>query len=147
MEKYLNNGSFSQTEDDLFEEAAEAVEEATIENNQLNEEMKAEDDPGYIKMDWTLETPEKRVAKVNEIIAKTPSERLTPNYLEKLADYVIYAADKEERKKKKILTENRLVTVNKRETSYEGLIGKLENGEDGIYNMIINKNNFYKYNK
>jgi hypothetical protein len=49
--------------------------------------------------------------------------------------------DKEERKKKKILTENRLVTVNKRETSYEGLVGKLENGEDGIYNMIINDKN------
>ncbi len=138
MEKYLNNDSFSQTEDDLFEEVAEG---ATIENNQLNKEMEAEDDPGYIKMDWTLETPEKRVAKVNEIIAKTPSERLTPNYLEKLADYIVYAVDKEERKKKKILTENRLVTVNKRETSYEGLIGKLENGEDGIYNMITNDKN------
>ena len=49
--------------------------------------------------------------------------------------------DKEERKRKKILTDNRMVTVNKRETSFEGLVGKLENGEDGIYNMIANDKN------
>lgn len=29
-----------------------------------------------------------------------------------------------------------MVTVNKREFSYEGLIEKLENGEDGIYNFM-----------
>ena len=31
-----------------------------------------------------------------------------------------------------------MVTINKRETSFEGLVGKFETGEDGIYNMIIN---------
>jgi hypothetical protein len=30
--------------------------------------------------------------------------------------------EKEEKKQKKILTENRLMTVNKRETSFEGLV-------------------------
>lgn len=98
-------------------------------------------DHGYIKMDYTIETPEGRKAKVEEIIANTPPERLTPSYLEKLADYLVIAMDKEERKKKKILTENRLITVNKRETSFEGLVGKLENGEDGIYSMITNDKN------
>lgn len=29
-----------------------------------------------------------------------------------------------------------MVTINKRETSYEGLVAKLENGEDGIYNFM-----------
>ena len=29
-----------------------------------------------------------------------------------------------------------MVTINKRETSYEGFIEKLENGEDGIYNFM-----------
>ena len=29
-----------------------------------------------------------------------------------------------------------MITVNKREVSYEGLVSKLENGEDGIYNFI-----------
>ena len=92
-------------------------------------------------MDFSLETPEERNEKVKEIIANTPPEKLTPNYLEKLTDYIIFAMDKQERKRKKILTDNRMVTVNKRETSFEGLVGKLENGEDGIYNMIANDKN------
>ena len=46
--------------------------------------------------------------------------------------------EKKEKKTKKILTENRMTTVNKRETSFEGLVAQLENGEDGIYNLITN---------
>lgn len=46
--------------------------------------------------------------------------------------------EKQERKEKKILTDNRMTTVNKRETSFEGLVTQLENGEDGIYNLITN---------
>lgn len=95
----------------------------------------------YIKMDFSLATPEERNEKVKEIIAATPSERLTPKYLEKLADYIIFAMDKQERKNGNILTDNRMVTVNKRETSFEGLVGKMENGEDGIYNIIANDKN------
>lgn len=100
-----------------------------------------EADPAYIRMDFSLVTPQERIKKVEEIIANTPSERLTSYYLEKLADYIIFAMDKEERKKKKILTDNRMITVNKRETSFEGLVGKLENGEDGIYNIMTNDKN------
>jgi hypothetical protein len=59
-----------------------------------------------------------------------------------MADYLVFPLNKEERKQKKILTKNRLnATVNKRETSYEGLISKLENGEDGLYNMISDNRN------
>ena len=29
-----------------------------------------------------------------------------------------------------------MATINKREVSYEGLVSQLENGEDGIYNLI-----------
>ena len=46
--------------------------------------------------------------------------------------------EKEEKKQKKILTDNHMVTVNKRETSFEGLVSQFENGEDGIYNRITN---------
>ena len=46
--------------------------------------------------------------------------------------------EKEEKKARKILTDNRMATVNKRETSFEGLVAQLENGEDGIYNLITN---------
>ena len=49
--------------------------------------------------------------------------------------------EKQEKKERKILTDNRMATVNKREMSFEGLIGQLENGEDGIYNLIANDKN------
>ena len=49
--------------------------------------------------------------------------------------------EKQEKKEKRLLTENRMATVNKRETSFEGLVSQLENGEDGIYNMITNNKN------
>ena len=45
--------------------------------------------------------------------------------------------NKEEKKKKEIITDNRLVTINKRETSYQGLVSKFENGEDGVFNVTI----------
>ena len=94
-----------------------------------------------IKLDYSLETPEERNQLVNKIIAETPPEELTPGYMEILANYLILCMEKQERKQKKILTENRLVTVNKRETSFEGLVSQLESGEDGIYNMITNSKN------
>jgi hypothetical protein len=49
--------------------------------------------------------------------------------------------EKQEKKEHKLLTENRMATVNKRETSFEGLVSQLENGEDGIYGMISNDKN------
>lgn len=101
--------------------------------------QKADDD--YIKMDFSLETAAERCDKVKEIIENTPEEKLTPKYLEKLSDYILMAMPKEEKKSKKLLTDNRMVTINKRETSFEGLTEKLENGEDGIYNMIANSKN------
>ena len=62
-------------------------------------------------------------------------------YLEVLADYLILCMEKQERKEKKVLTDNRMMTINKRETSFEGLVSQLENGEDGIYNLITNNKN------
>lgn len=67
------------------------------------------------------------------------------NYLEILADYLILCMEKQEKREKKILTENRLATVNKREISFEGLVSQFENGEDGIYNLITeNKNQIFQ---
>ena len=96
-----------------------------------------------IKLDYSLETPEERNQLVEKILAETPDPN--PKYLEILADYLILCMEKQERKEKKILTENRLTTVNKRETSYEGLASQLENGEDGIYNLMNeNKNQIFQ---
>ena len=96
-----------------------------------------------IKLDYSLETPEERNQLVQKILAETPE----PNekYLEILANYLILCMEKQERKEKKILTDNRMTTVNKRETSYEGLASQLENGEDGIYNLMNeNKNQIFQ---
>lgn len=121
-------------EDDDFETEEDLSE--SIEEKIITENVKTSR-----KLDYTLESPEARIELVDKIINETPPEQLTNRYLEILADYIVFAMDKEERKKKIILTDNRMVTVNKRETSFEGLIGKFENGEDGIYNMIANDKN------
>lgn len=92
-----------------------------------------------IKLDYSLNTPEERNQLVAQILAET--EEPTEKYLEILADYLILCMEKQERKEKKILTDNRMMTVNKRETSFEGLVSQLENGEDGIYNLVSNDKN------
>ena len=107
----------------------------------VEDKIQEEDIKPTRKLDFSLETPEERNELVKNIIDETPPEQLTNKYLEILTDYIIFAMDKEERKKKKILTDNRMVTVNKRETSFQGLAARLENGEDGIYNMIANDKN------
>ena len=93
-------------------------------------------------MDFSIETPEARNEHVKNILANTPPEKLTPYYLEKLAEYILFPKTKEERKKTdQIITQNRKKRMDERETSFEGLVGKLENGEDGIYSMIANDKN------
>ena len=89
-----------------------------------------------IKLDYNLETIEERKALVEKILEEQPKP--SSQYLEILADYLVLCMEKEEKKEKKILTDNRLATVNKRETSYEGLVSKFENGEDGMYNIVDN---------
>ena len=49
--------------------------------------------------------------------------------------------EKQEKKEKSILTENRLVTINRRETSFEGLVSQFENGEDGVYSIMTEDKN------
>lgn len=107
----------------------------------IEDKVAAENITFAYSLDYKLGTPQERNELVKKIIDNTPPDKLTNRYIEILTDYIIFAMDKEERKQKKILTDNRMVTVNKRETSFEGLVGKFENGEDGIYNMIANDKN------
>ena len=94
-----------------------------------------------VKLDYTIKDPQERVKLVEKIIEQTSPQKINNQYLKILADYIIFDMDKKEKKKKEINTENRMVTINKRETSFQGLVSKFENGEDGIYNMIINDKN------
>ena len=105
----------------------------------INESEQQQEDE--LKLDYTIQSPQARNELVKKIIDQTPEDKLTPKYLEMLSNYLIFAMDKEERKQKHILTDNRMVTVNKRETSFEGLVAKFENGEDGIYGLITNDKN------
>lgn len=89
-----------------------------------------------IKLDYTLDSPQDRLEIVNKFLEENPKP--DSKTLELLADYLVFCMEKQEKKEKKILTENRLATVNKREVSYEGLMAKFENGEDGVYNLTVN---------
>ena len=91
-----------------------------------------------IKLDYSLQSPEERNELVKQILEENPEP--SEKYLEILADYLVLCMEKQEKKERKLLTDNRMTTVNKRETSYEGLVSQLENGEDGIYNLLGDNN-------
>ena len=85
------------------------------------------------KLDYSLKTAEERKAFVDNLVLELPKTQLNNKaYLEVLSDYIVSAMTPEEKKSKMILTDNRMVTVNKRETSYQNLVSKFENGEDGL---------------
>lgn len=118
------------------------TDEEYLDEEELLEDKIIENDiQPTLKLDYTLKTMEERNALVDKIVSQTPSSQLTSHYLEILGDYIMGALTKEERKEKKYLTDNRMITINKRETSFEGLAEKFENGEDGIYNLMTNDKN------
>ena len=85
------------------------------------------------KLDYTLKTAEERKAFVDNLMQELPKSQLKNKAdIEVLSDYIVSAMTPEEKKSKMILTDNRMVTVNKRETSYQNLVSKFENGEDGL---------------
>lgn len=88
-----------------------------------------------IKLDYSLKTVEERKAHVDAVLAEMDGPP-SAAYLDILADYLVIPIERAERKERQIMTDNRMATINKRETSLEGLISQLENGEDGIYNLI-----------
>jgi hypothetical protein len=96
-------------------------------------------------LDYSLTTPEERVVYVKELLSKTPPP-YSNSTLKILADYMLFIHDRNQTKKERkkehpILTPNREFTIDKRQVSYENLVEKLENGEDGIYNIIRNDKN------
>lgn len=92
-----------------------------------------------IKLDYTLETAEERRDLVEKFLEENPDPG--DKYLEILGDYIVAPLTKEDKQEKTILTENRMVTINRRETSLEGLVSQFENGEDGIYGLVNNDKN------
>ena len=114
----------------------EASEQEILEEKILNENIEP-----ALKLDYKLKTTDERAQLVQRIIEETPAAQLTNRYLEILGDYIMGAITKEEKKSRAYLTDNRRITIDRRETSFEGLIEKFENGEDGIYNLVIEDKN------
>jgi hypothetical protein len=88
-----------------------------------------------IELDYKIDDIKKRLEIVKQI-CEDHEDELTPHNLEQLANYLIFQMEKEERKERKILTPNRMVTVNKRETSFEGVESKFKKNKDEIYGII-----------
>ena len=103
-----------------------------------------------MKLDYSLTSLEDRKALVNQIIDS--SDYLSTQQLGYMADYLLYAADSKQTQREKsedypIVTRNRNVTVKKRQVSFEETAANLQNGEDGIYAMMINDKNVIMDNK
>ena len=102
---------------------------------QLNDTSSTENKQEGPLLDYSIKTCEGRMEYVKKLLERTPQDKITPKFLENLSNYVINAISKTEKRSKKILTDNRMVTINKRETSFEGITSKLEY-EDNFYSMI-----------
>lgn len=99
-----------------------------------------------MKLDYSLETADERVAYINKVLENTPKEKLTAKYLSFMSDYMLFASDRNQTKKEKkeerpITTRNREVTISKRQVSFEEIVAGLENGEDGLYALIKDDKN------
>ena len=90
------------------------------------------------KLDYSLKSAEERSKFVNDLIPTLSKEQLeNEKYIEILSNYIVSAMTPEEKKQRLILTDNRMITVNKRETSMQKIVDSLENGEDGLWKMTI----------
>lgn len=101
-------------------------------------ELQEEEVIQHRKLDYSLKTAEERTKFVDELLPTLTKEQLkNEKYIEILSNYIVSAMTPEEKKEKLILTENRMVTINKRETSMQKIVESLENGEDGLWRMAI----------
>ena len=94
-----------------------------------------------MELDYSLSTSEERVEYVRQLLESKDCPPITDNILTILSDYILFVKDKFQTKKERytensILTANREITINKRQISYESLVEKMENGEDGVFNLI-----------
>lgn len=85
-------------------------------------------------LDNALKSYEERLAHIESEINRLGEANITNYMKKKIASYLIEATDLEPRGE--IITPNRMVTVNKRETSREGLVDKLEGGESALHSLI-----------
>lgn len=87
-----------------------------------------------MKLDYTLTDAQKRNQLVKDTLATR--DHWSSAELRQMADYILAAVDNME--KREILTDNRLVTINRREVSFQSLADRLDGGEDALHGLIKN---------
>ena len=103
-------------------------------------------------LDNTITDPAERIKIVEDILAKTPSEKLTPYILTVLSNYIIFTMDKKERLQNYIMTKNHKQTIMKREVSLEKFAENIANkksnwdkdkisNDDILYELAVNDKN------
>lgn len=103
-----------------------------------------------LKLDYTLLDIAERKKLVEDIVRS--EKHLSHHQLTYMADYLLFVADNKQTVIEKtqsypIITKNREITVNKRQVSFEDTVSNLQNGEDGLYAMIINDKDVIMDNK
>lgn len=86
-----------------------------------------------IILDYSIKDVEERVKIVEDIV----DENTYPAYLETLANYILFA----DKKQDSVLTDNRMVTVNKRETSLDSIFESYEKNKDQVYSLFTEDKN------
>lgn len=87
-----------------------------------------------MNLDKNISTVEERVTYIKNLLLSIDSP--TQKELSEMSDYILQGDKKIQ---KYILTNNKMVTINKRETSFQGLASNFESGEDGVYNLILDE--------
>jgi hypothetical protein len=90
-----------------------------------------------MKLDYTLQTALERTEFVKQLCAERSD--WSSFELKQMADYILAIVDATE--KREILTSNRMVTINKREVSYQALSEQLEGGEDALHALFRDNKN------
>lgn len=99
----------------------------------------------FDKLDYTIQDLTQRVALVNTIVQQYEQANIEINsqYLTVMADYCLGLDIKKQYKDRSILTKNRMITIYKRESSYDSLVADLPNGDNDIYNMMVDEPGLY----
>lgn len=87
-----------------------------------------------IFLDNKLKSYEDRLAQVDKEVERIGEDNLSVFMKDRIATYLIETTHLKPRGD--IITPNRMVTVNKRETSREGLVDKLEGGESAFHGLV-----------
>lgn len=84
-----------------------------------------------MKLDYSIVDSQERIKYINNLLSE--QSYWSSRDLQKMADYLIFSCTDHNRE---ILTNNRMVTINRRETSFQGLAERLEGGEDALHSLV-----------